>query len=99
MTIQPGTLSADYKAPGGKLLRARLRLQPTDSGPVIETFQLSGDFFIHPEEALETLETALVGAPFTAEALRARVTEFYAGDVQVIGAGIADIVAVILNAH
>ncbi len=92
-----GTLSADYKVEGGKLLRVRLTTAP-GAPRRIAAITLTGDFFMHPEEAIEDLEAQLTGAPLEPEALRARVEAFYERDVQVIGAGIDDVVHVILAA-
>ncbi len=99
MQPKPGRLSADYKVPGGKLLRARLEVLPGEGGPpTIAALTITGDFFMHPEEALETLEAALVGAPLEAQALRERAGTFFAGEVQVIGASAEDIVQLLLRA-
>jgi lipoate-protein ligase A len=92
-----GTLSADYKVEGGKLLRVRLTTEPGDP-PTIASITLTGDFFMHPEEAIEDLEARLTGAPLAPAALRARVGAFYARDVQVIGADVDDVVHVIMAA-
>jgi len=48
---------ADYKAPGGKLIRVRVR----HKDGIIESIMFNGDFFIHPEEAIEELEQGLKG--------------------------------------
>jgi lipoate-protein ligase A len=98
-----GTLSADYKVEGGKLLRVRMTTTGEDEGPkgqppTIKSITLTGDFFMHPEDAVEELEARLTGAPLEREALRARVQAFYESGVQVIGAGVDDIVHVILSA-
>jgi lipoate---protein ligase len=45
------------KSPVGKLLKASVSFE----GDVILSVKLSGDFFIHPEDAIERLEEALVG--------------------------------------
>lgn len=99
MKAMPGSLSADYKVPGGKLLRVRLALDESRTPPVIQSISLTGDFFMHPEEAIEDLEARLVGAPWQAEALRARVQAFYDSDVQIIGAGVDDVVHIIMAAR
>ena len=95
-----GTLSADYKVEGGKLLRVRLTTTTGEEseGPTIASITLTGDFFMHPEDAVEDLESRLTGAPLEPEALRARVRAFYESDVQVIGADVDDVVHVILSA-
>ena len=48
---------ADYKVKGGKLIRVKVRYK----GDVIESVRFYGDFFIHPEEAIEGLESSLSG--------------------------------------
>ena len=48
---------ADYKVKGGKLIRVRV----WHRGDVIERVRFYGDFFIHPEEAIEELESSLSG--------------------------------------
>ncbi len=47
---------ASFKVPGGKLVTARIAY---DS--VIRKARLTGDFFVHPEEGLRTIESALEG--------------------------------------
>lgn len=47
---------AAKKIPGGKLVRVKVQ-----AGEVIESVQISGDFFLHPEEALPNIERALLG--------------------------------------
>ena len=107
MPTQPGpsgadTRHGDYKAVGGKLLRVRMTVTE-DSPPVIQTLRITGDFFMHPEEAIEDLEQRLTGAPLDEAALRARVQTFFAGDaspedVQVVGADVDDFVTALLKA-
>ncbi len=48
---------ADYKVPGGKLIRVRV----WHRNGIIEKVRFHGDFFIHPEEAIEELEEDLEG--------------------------------------
>jgi len=102
MPIQPGTSGADtrygdYKAVGGKLLRVRMTVS-AENPPVIQTLRITGDFFMHPEEAIEDLEGLLIGAPLDETALRERVQTFFAGDVQVVGADVSDFVTALLKA-
>ena len=49
---------AVYKVPGGKLLKVSVDFEED----VIERVKVSGDFFAHPEESIELIEEALVGA-------------------------------------
>ena len=102
MPPQPGTSNADvrcgdYKAGGGKLLRVRMTVTE-DNPPFIQTLRITGDFFMHPEEAIEDLEQLLTGAPLDETALRECVQTFFAGDVQVVGADVDDFVAALLKA-
>ena len=104
--MQPklGILSADYKVVGGKLLRVQLTMTEAASGArAIGSISIFGDFFMHPEEAIEALEGLLTGAPLDEVVLTAHVQKFFdgetsAGDVQIIGADVADFVHVILKA-
>ena len=95
MQVKPGFINADYKVPGGKLLRVHLQVEHN----TITHIMLTGDFFMHPEHAIEDLETRLTGLAFEEDAIRAQVRAFFETDVQVIGAGVADFVHVILQAH
>ncbi len=102
MVTKIGLISADYKVKGGKLLRVRLSLgAPETPGlpATIQTIQITGDFFMHPEERIEQLEALLTGAEFTALAIEAQVRAFFETDVQVIGAEADDFVHLILSAH
>jgi len=104
MPIQPGPISADarcgnYKAVGGKLLRVRMTVAAgADGAQVIQSITITGDFFMHPEEAIEDLERLLTGAPLDETALRARLQTFFASDIQVVGADVDDFVTVLLKA-
>ena len=46
-----------YKVPGGKLIKIDLKIKNN----AIEAITILGDFFLHPEDALEQLEEALIG--------------------------------------
>ncbi|TAL35186.1 MAG: lipoate--protein ligase family protein, partial [Spirochaetes bacterium] len=51
----PRLMAGIVKAPGEKLVRVRFIL---DAGRVT-AIKISGDFFIHPEDAVESLENSL----------------------------------------
>src|SRR5207247_4227214 len=68
-------LSADYKAPGGKLLRVRLR----ETGGGIECEKISGDFFLIPEDSLAKLEKMLEDVPLRENELKILVDRFFLG--------------------
>ncbi|VVB53555.1 Lipoate-protein ligase A subunit 2 [uncultured archaeon] len=67
------------KSPGGKLLRTIAR---TDGGKII-SIKFTGDYFAHPEEAVEQLEAELIGCPTKdvatkiRELLKKHPVEFY----------------------
>ena len=48
---------AEYKVKGGKLVKIQLAQRSTR----IEKIKITGDFFLHPETLIETLEKALKG--------------------------------------
>jgi len=50
---------ATKKVSGGKLLRVQI-----EGSGKISSIKITGDFFLHPEEALTQIETALCGMPF-----------------------------------
>ena len=75
--------------------------QPQGIAPTIRWIKITGDFFMHPEEAIEELEAMLTNIPYTEAAVRAKVQAFFAqtpSEVQVIGAGVNDFVHVIMAA-
>lgn len=79
-------LRADYKVPGGKLLRARVRVEAGR----ISRASVSGDFFAHPERLFEEAEASLVGLT-AAEALGQALRAFGRSDLVLFGAAPADI--------
>ncbi len=64
-------MHGEYKAPGGKLVAADVEVA---SGRLARV-QVSGDFFLEPDEALERIDAAVTGLPVTADtaAITARV--------------------------
>ncbi len=89
-------LSADYKAPGGKLLRVRLR----EADGRIESAKISGDFFLIPEDSLPKLEMMLEDVPLRAEELKLLVDRFFRGTgAQGLGVAPDDFVKAILAAQ
>jgi len=99
MKATTGPISADYKVPGGKLLRVMLELDANTDPAQIASIGLNGDFFMHPEDAIERLELCLVNVPWEVEALQDAVQAFFDTDVEVIGADVESIVHVILAAR
>jgi hypothetical protein len=70
---QVRTLTGDYKALGGKLVRVKI----VESSGIIRRTQITGDFFLLPEESLTRLEQALRGTSFTEAALKKVVNDFF----------------------
>ncbi len=66
---------AVYKVAGGKLIKVQL----TKSGNRIQKIKITGDFFLHPEELIEEMESALIGRPLDesdmSEHMRALITK------------------------
>lgn len=63
---------AEFKAPKG-VIKVEVKL----SNDIISDISISGDFFMYPEEAIEQLETVLVGTKANRENLLATVRAFY----------------------
>ena len=63
----------EYKVPGGKLVAVEF----TVIDDVITEFHVSGDFFLEPDEAIDSIRQAIVGAPAgaTAATYAARIAE------------------------
>ncbi len=55
--------TAELKVKGGKLIRIRLLTR----NKRIEKVEITGDFFLHPEETIDTLEIALQGRMLDAD--------------------------------
>src|SRR2546427_11517521 len=88
-------LSADYKAPGGKLLRVRLG----ETGGRIESAKISVDFFLIPEDSLAKLEKMLEDVPLREQELKRLVDRFFRGTrAQGLGVTPDDFVKAILAA-
>lgn len=89
------SLSADYKAPGGKLLRVRLK----ETGGRIDSAKISGDFFLIPEDSLPKLEKMLEDVPLREPELKLLVDRFFRGtSAQGLGVTPDDFVKAILSA-
>jgi lipoate-protein ligase A len=87
--------SADYKAPGGKLVRIRLR----EEEGLIRSVKITGDFFLVPEESLGKLEKMLEDVPLREAELRLLVDRFFRGTgAQGLGVAPDDFVKAILSA-
>jgi lipoate-protein ligase A len=83
---------AEFKVPGGKLLAAETSV---DDGCLAKV-KITGDFFMHPEEAIEGLEEALSGILTTDASIDEAIEGFF-GDrtILLIGASPRDFVHVL----
>jgi len=81
-------VKVEEKIAGGKLLCVEIRV----GGGEVAQARISGDFFLHPEEAIERLESALSGMSVPIKEPEARMLLDKAlGDAQLIGASTSDI--------
>jgi len=55
-----------------KLLKIELKFQ--ENTRLIHSIKITGDFFVHPEETIETLEASLVGIKLEKESLRNKIS-------------------------
>ena len=94
MEQRNGILSADYKVKGGKLLRCRLNADNN----VISSIKITGDFFMYPEEKIESLEQMLAGVKIDEASIREKMNAFFSSGVQVVGADAEDFVKLIMSA-
>ncbi len=65
-----------------KLLKIELKFQ--EKTRHIHSIRITGDFFVHPEETIETLEASLVGIKLEKESLRSKIS-FVLKDGQLYG--------------
>jgi hypothetical protein len=65
--------SFEYRVPGGKLLRTKVETL----GGKISFVQISGDFFITPENDLKDLEKTLLGLEADPVSIEDKVTGFF----------------------
>ncbi|PIQ77451.1 hypothetical protein COV82_04385 [Candidatus Peregrinibacteria bacterium CG11_big_fil_rev_8_21_14_0_20_46_8] len=87
---------AIYKVPDGKLIKILLE----EEGGSISSIQITGDFFIYPEENIEQLEHALRGCTREEKALTERLEKFqHESPTEFFGLDIPSLVHTILLAQ
>lgn len=76
-------MHGEYKVPGGKLVVVDVEVE----GDRISDFRLAGDFFLEPDDALETINAAVVGLSATvgADVIAAAVTDAVPQGTQMLG--------------
>ena len=78
---------ASYKIPGGKLVKVKLSIA---SGK-IDQVRILGDFFLHPEETIRTIEDSLIGFQEDKNSIEKAITQVLKdSDATLIGATAAD---------
>ncbi|MFL5331206.1 MAG: biotin--protein ligase [Gemmataceae bacterium] len=73
----------EYKVPGGKLVVADFRFE---AGILVDV-EISGDFFLYPDEAIHWISAALSGAPADSDAveLARRIRLVLGPEVEMLG--------------
>jgi len=87
---------ASRKVPGGKLVRIKLTFSDK-----IESAQITGDFFLHPEDSLLKIEEAIKGNPVSISEsdLESKIqTSINQNQVQLVGFTIHDLAQITLEA-
>ena len=83
-------MNAEYKVPGGKLVASEVTVE----GDILSRVKITGDFFMHPEESIVTLEDALKGT--RVDELEDTVDKFFEeNQISLFGVSKKDIVKVI----
>ncbi len=76
-------MRGEYKTPGGKLVIVDFSV----AHGTLNNVQVSGDFFLYPEDALPQITASLEGLPMDADrdAIAERITNALAPDVVMLG--------------
>ena len=86
---------SEIKVQGGKLIRVECDLHERSN--VVMRIIITGDFFLHPEEAIEELESSLLMMRAEPEILSSRIQNFFAKGYVLVGAKPEDFLNAILN--
>ena len=87
---------AEEKVPGGKLLRIKV-----ECDTVVKNVQISGDFFLHPEESIKELENSFFGisADMDENSIAGLIEEVIRSqNIEMIGVSAPDIARVLKKA-
>ena len=87
-------MKAELKVPGGKLIRIDCSVK---NGKIVSA-KITGDFFMHPEETINSLEKNIVGSAISENDIERRVNESLKDDITLVGASNADFTSVIIQA-
>ncbi len=70
----------EYKVPDGKLLQAKVKIEEE----TIKDIEITGDFFIHPEESIKDIEESLKGKK--TDEVEKRIEDFIESkDIEIVG--------------
>ncbi len=84
----------EHKPPSGKLLK----VDATVERNVIKSIKITGDFFMHPEEAITLLEETLAGAPLDSDVLSDKLNTLCSKlNIHLIGLTVNDIVETLVK--
>jgi len=85
---------AELKVPGGKLLRVSTTVREGR----IQDIKITGDFFLHPEDSIDDLESRLQGIRAEEDEVSSTVKRFFdSHQITVLGATPKDFAAVVLK--
>ena len=87
---------SELKVQGGKLIRVECDIHERSNN--VMWLIITGDFFLHPEEAIEELEGSLLMLRAEREILISHIQNFFAKEYTLVGAKPEDFVNAILNA-
>ena len=88
-------LNSSYKIPGGKLVKVKLWVESEK----IERITILGDFFLHPEETIQTIENSLAGTKLNSGSIESIITKvMMKSDAKLIGASPEDLATAIMMA-
>ena len=89
-------MHGEYKTPGGKLIAVDLRV----AADALADVQVSGDFFVYPEDAFADLAAALEGAPIDSDeaALTERIRHRFPPDAHLLGSSPEALAAAVVRA-
>ena len=90
-------IMAELKVKGGKLVRVRIACEEN----IVFHIEITGDFFIHPEEGLDAIENVLVGLrlPVSASEVERLVNEVVTkGNIKMMGFSPMDLAMLVAGA-
>jgi lipoate-protein ligase A len=88
---------AEKKVPGGKLLR--VTVETNESTHTIANIMFTGDFYMHPEEEIHTLENALKGTKIDENEFKKTIMDFFKNEeIKILGANPEDFLDILVTA-